>query len=246
MPKIIIDPGHGYNDPGATGNGLQEKDITLKIGTKLADYLSTVAEVKMTRTDDNVFSVDKATDLNARAEFANHWEADLFVSIHINAFDGKASGFESYRYTNAGAQTAAYQNVIHKAVSAEFAKVGLVDRGQQSANFAVLRETSMPALLNEYGFIDCAKDASLLKDDSFLDRLALATANGICSALGLPKIEPKKDIPIVDGFCKVQSNGITFDGVIIAGHSYAPVRDVAEGLGKTVDWDGNTDTVIIK
>jgi len=81
MVKIYIDPGHGGNDPGAVANGLREKDLTLKIGLKLRDYLSGYenVQIRMSRT------TDKTVSLSERTNDANKWGADLFVSIHINA-----------------------------------------------------------------------------------------------------------------------------------------------------------------
>ena len=88
--------------------------------------------------------------------------------------------------------------MIHSHVAAVFASVGLPDRGQKQANFAVLRETKMPAILLEYGFIDSRADAALLDDAAFLERLAQATATGVAEAFELPepaqKEQPKEEV----------------------------------------------------
>jgi len=152
MFKLYLDPGHGGSDPGAVGNGLREKDVTLSISQKIKEIL--LAEynnvsVKMSRIGDIYPS------LTQRTNEANNWGADYFLSIHINS--GGGSGFESFVHSGAGAVTVNYQNMIHK----EIAKViGLRDRGKKQASFHVLRASRMPALLTENGFIDTATDAA--------------------------------------------------------------------------------------
>jgi len=180
MVKIMLDAGHGGKDSGAVGNGLREKDLTLnivkKIGNLLAEYED--VEVHYTRTD------DRFLELSERAEIANRLKADYFISVHINA--GGGTGFESYIYNgNVDAKTVAYQNVIH----AEIMKVigNVTDRGKKRANYAVLRETHMPAILTENLFIDNANDAAKLKSEQFLLQVAHGHVQGIVKAFGLKK-----------------------------------------------------------
>lgn len=241
-PIIVLDAGHGGSDPGAVGNGLKEKDINLQLAQKTGAILEKRgAKVLYTR------STDVFIPLEERAKKANEWGADLLFSFHVNSSANPVSGYESFVYTEVnGGKTAAYQNVIHRKVAAVFASEGVPDRGQKKANLAVLRETNMPACLAEYGFINSAKDASLLKNDSFLDRLASATADGISAALGLPPApKEEKKIPTVQGFCNVVANGKQTEGLIIDGRSYIPAREVTEILGIPIAWNGITKTVTI-
>ena len=92
--RIFLDPGHGGKDPGATGNGLQEKDLTLAIALQVGKLLSAQgADVLYSRTGD-VF-----VDLPERAAMANRLGAHVFVSIHINsATNTAARGIETYSY----------------------------------------------------------------------------------------------------------------------------------------------------
>jgi len=184
VPEIILDAGHGGHDPGAVGNGLKEKDIVLDLALRTGKLLeASGATVKYTRTTD-VF-----VELSDRARLANMLKADLFVSFHVNSSANPASGFESFIYSGVnGGQTAAYQNVIHRKIAAVFSSEGVTDRGQKKANLAVLRETNMPAMLIEYGFINSPKDAALLKNTLFLNRLSKATADGIADALGIKQV----------------------------------------------------------
>lgn len=180
MSKIIvIDPGHGGSDPGAQGNGLREKDLTLDISKRIRKYLEnnySGLKVLMTRTG------DKYLTLSQRAQFANSNKADLFISIHINA--GGGTGYESFIHTSQNSNTATgkMQNTVH---AEAMKKINVVDRGKKRANFAVLRETNMRAILPENLFIDRKEDAAKLKESSELQKIAEGHAIGIAKSLGL-------------------------------------------------------------
>lgn len=183
MAYIVIDPGHGGKDPGAIGFKINEKDVVLNLAKKLNDHLGQYekAVVSLTRWD------DRFLELSERAKFANDRNADLFISLHNNAASASAHGFESFIYVNAGATTARYQTILHEQVMNYLAQVGIHDRGKKRANYAVLRETKMPAILLENLFITNEKENKLLKDDTFLDNLAAAIAAGIAKIFGLKK-----------------------------------------------------------
>ena len=176
MVRIFIDPGHGGNDPGAVANGLEEKNITLDLALRLQALLEVDenVELQLSRSDDS------DVGLSARAQLANDFGADYFVSIHVNA--GGGTGFESFIYTSAPTETATYQTTVHQAIMQE---IDVTDRGEKTANFAVLRETIMPAILTENMFIDTASDAERLTDDAFLQSVALGHARGIAEIFGL-------------------------------------------------------------
>lgn len=186
--KVFLDPGHGGSDPGAVANGLKEKDLTLKIAKAAEKYLKEKYEgvtVKMSRTGDSNPS------LSARAKAANDWGADYFVSIHINS--GGGTGFESYIFNGTvSSKTKEYQKKVHQTI---VAGTGWTDRGMKRANFAVLRETKMPAILTENGFIDRKEDAAKLKDSKFIDLLGKLHAEGIAKALGLKKKSTSSPAP---------------------------------------------------
>ncbi|WP_174731237.1 N-acetylmuramoyl-L-alanine amidase [Mesobacillus harenae] len=177
MVKIFIDPGHGGADPGTAGNGLQEKNLNLQIATNLRDILINEYEgvtVRMSRTGDQTVSLDQRTNE------ANSWGADFYLSIHVNA--GGGAGLESYIYPGVGAPTTTYQTAIHEEV---LSQTNFANRGEKTANFHVLRESIMPAVLTENGFIDNANDASRLSSASFLNEIARGHANGIARAFNL-------------------------------------------------------------
>lgn len=179
MVKIFIDPGHGGTDPGGVANNLTEKALTLKIGIRIRDIL--LAEynnvsILMSRT------TDVTRSLTERTNAANAWGADFFLSIHTNA--GGGTGYEDYIYPGSVAPVTTYQDHVH----AEILKVvNFSDRGQKTANFHVLRESNMPALLTENGFIDNVNDANKLKTTSFIESIARGHVNGIVKCFNLPK-----------------------------------------------------------
>ncbi|RBP58749.1 N-acetylmuramoyl-L-alanine amidase [Alkalibaculum bacchi] len=167
IKKVFIDPGHGGIDPGALGNGLREKDITLSMALKLGNLLQSKGmSVQYSRT------TDKYVSLQNRASQANAWGADLFVSIHCNAFtSSSAHGTECFTYPSASASTKA----LSRNVSNDMAKsLSLTNRGHKEANFAVLRLTKMPAILTETAFITNSSDASKLssRQNEFVSSLA--------------------------------------------------------------------------
>lgn len=177
--KIMIDPGHGGNDSGAAGNGLQEKNLTLTIARHIRDMLVQEyqgVQVRMTR-DSDVF-----VSLSQRAALANQWGANFFLSIHINA--GGGTGFESFIYQTRPSIAVSAQTTIHPQIVRTMA---VADRGLKSGNFAVLRETNMPAILTENLFIDNATDAAKLRDANFLRTTARGHVNGLANAFNLQR-----------------------------------------------------------
>src|SRR5699024_6483763 len=180
MVKVFIDAGHGGSDVGAVANGLREKDLTLKIAKKIRNRLNKYSgvSVKMSRTGDSYPS------LSRRANMANSWGADLFVSVHINA--GGGVGYEDYIHNTLSSSSKAGR--IQRSINSEVIKAtGWRNRGRKKANFAVLRQTKMPAILTENGFIDTKSDANKLKSNSFLNKIADGHAKGIAKHFGLKK-----------------------------------------------------------
>ena len=176
MTLIILDAGHGGNDPGATANNLIEKQLTLNLTLRVQQKLICREgfDVRLTRASDTFIG------LSERADFANQLDADFFVSLHHNA--GGGTGFESYVYPGTqDGETGRKQTIVHETVINFLSTFELRDRGKKEANFAVIRETTMSALLLENLFLDSNYDASLLKDPVFLDGLSDAIAKGIAN-----------------------------------------------------------------
>ncbi|MFE4896558.1 N-acetylmuramoyl-L-alanine amidase [Peribacillus butanolivorans] len=213
MTKIFIDAGHGGTDPGAVGNGLKEKDLTLKIATMVKSMLEDYKDVsvKMSRTGDTYPS------LSARTKAANEWGADIFLSIHINA--GGGTGYEDFIYTSASAKSKECQSTIH----AEIMKlIDMKDRGKKSANYQVLRTSTMPAVLTECGFIDNAGDTAKLKTSTFIENLVKGHVNGLVKVFNLKKkaavehVETSTSYTVVKGdtfYSIAKRYGITVDNL---------------------------------
>lgn len=188
MIKVMIDPGHNYSgaDTGAQGNGLREQDITFQVSEKLAVFLRRIGlEVRMTRNtlEQNLGGGTLSGSLNARAELANQWGSDIFVSVHCNS--GGGTGVETYCYRKSGEAGRLAQDIQTELVNA----TGLTDRGVKTKNLAVLRRTVMPAALVEIGFIDSAKDSALFRDEAGQQEIAEGIAKGIANYFNIQWIE---------------------------------------------------------
>ncbi|MBD1373276.1 N-acetylmuramoyl-L-alanine amidase [Hazenella sp. IB182357] len=181
MTKIVIDPGHGGSDPGAVSGSYREKDFNLTIGKKVRDYLNTfyIVDVLMTR------DTDKTLSLTARTNYANSQNADYYCSIHVNA--GGGTGWESFIYNGSVSnKTIQAREIIHNSVMNKIGPMyGVRNRGKKRANFHVLRETQMSAVLLENLFIDTARDLSLLRSSSFINDLSSSISEGLAIALSL-------------------------------------------------------------
>ncbi len=170
---VVIDPGHGGPDVGATRNGVYEKDIALAISKQLGRILQQMGyAVTYTRTED----ID--LDLEPRVQIAENARASAFVSVHVNSLDANASqvsGVETYH-----AQSASLGKNLAELVHQQIlASTGANDRGVRSARFYVIRNTSMPAILVETGYITNPSEASRLVNGAYQERMAEAIAKGV-------------------------------------------------------------------
>lgn len=171
--RIVLDPGHGGTDPGAVGpTGLQESEVVLDVARRARNMLiDSWHACRLTREKD-VF-----VTLGGRAQFANQHEADLFVSIHCNAFlKPAANGTETWHFQGSG-QGARLAAALQKAM---ITRLGRFDRGvKQTTGFAVLRYTAMPAALVEIAFISNPEEEAELRKDEVRTLAARAIADGI-------------------------------------------------------------------
>ncbi len=176
--KIFVDAGHGGTNPGAVGNDVIESRVNLAVATALARDLRNMGyDVREYRTtnDENVIS-PVAADLRKRAALANEWGADYFVSIHTNSsLNPAANGFETYVY-RLGSPAAQLAQSIQDTVVAQ---MGVKDNGVRQANFSVLRNTNMPAVLVELGYLSNPTEALNLNSSAWQNKIASAIADGI-------------------------------------------------------------------
>ncbi|KAF9125208.1 hypothetical protein BGX30_000570 [Mortierella sp. GBA39] len=172
---VVIDAGHGAKDPGTIGySKTKEKDFNLAVALKVGQLLGSEPNIDfvLTRSDDTFL------ELKDRVKIANDLNADVFVSIHANsAGSSAASGSETYYQRDASKSLA---NVLHKYL---VQATGLADRGVKYGNFHVIRETKMPAVLLEAGYLSNPKDEATLFSENV--QQSVAQGNGIKEYLGL-------------------------------------------------------------
>ncbi len=185
--RLYIDQGHNptsYHNAGAVGNGLCEQDLTFAIGQLLADLLKADGrfEICLSRpTADTVLGTDSDSSLDARVQGAEDFEADYFISLHINSFDNAgANGIEVYAAEQGSVSYGFGEALLQGMVDA----TGLYDRGMKlNPELRVLKNTTMPAVLLEMGFISNAEDAALLADHP--ERFAQGIYNGLLTYFAL-------------------------------------------------------------
>ncbi len=183
---IYIDAGHGGKDQGTSGKNpfYEEKQLTLSLAVATQNYLRRMGyRPIMTRTSD-VF-----VDLYRRASLANSGRADVFVSIHCNHSSNTAAyGTEVYFYNGKGASATRVRQSeeLGKQIMQAMERSGsLKSRAVKVGNFAVIRETTMPAVLVETGFLSNPKERGCLLDGRYRMRLAKGIAEGIHAYLGM-------------------------------------------------------------
>ena len=187
MSKVIfLDPGHGGRDPGAINGARHESHDNLRIALKVRTHLQRQGfDVVMSR------EADVFVELNERTRQANAANSDLFISIHRNGFhDPDAHGTEVVVSTN----PTALEMVMAAEILKQLIAVGVQrNRGIIRKNFHVLRESRMPAVMPELGFITNERDNELF--DMHLDAYAQAIAKSVCSFFETAYIEPSEIPP---------------------------------------------------
>lgn len=178
---IVIDAGHGGSDPGARGaNGSWEKNVNLALAQKLAARLLAEGfQVRLTRSDDTF------VPLYDRSGIANNANASLFISLHANASPRHDRTGTSVWYTVKEGYPATMAQAAHRKSLAEtvlrnlVANLGLPSEGIHLANYVVTRETRMPSILIESGYIDNPNEERLLNDSALQERDAEGIVRGV-------------------------------------------------------------------
>ena len=167
---IVVEAGHGGSDVGAIGiGGKYEKSFTLDTAHRIKEMLTAYgATVLMPLREDTSMS------LAGRTQFANRNNADLFISVHCNAFRNEIiGGTTTYFY---GATSLPLAKSIHKQM---LSQLGLRDIGVRQARFFVLFHTEMPAVLIEPVFITNTKEYEMLLKPENRDKIAIAVVKGV-------------------------------------------------------------------
>ena len=232
MVKIVLDAGHGLNTPGKrTPSGESEWTFNNKVVLAAINKLNRYENVQILRVDDPTGKTDVA--LEVRTKKANAFQADVYISCHHNANNGiwgSWSGIETYTYDDpkANPKSVEIAKVIHPlAVKA----MGIKDRGLKKENFHVLRETAMPAILIEGGFMDSYIDINVLRDNSKLKANGEAIAEGLVRYFRLKLKEAVKDyLSLGDTGTEVkqlQENLIKVGFKLVADSKFGPVTENA-------------------
>lgn len=187
-PLIVIDPGHGGKDFGTYSSKpprYKEKFINLTTAYMLKNYLTQMGyEVIMTRTNDVFISLDD------RADLANENNPKVFVSLHYNSAPNKdAEGIEIfyYRSKDNAARSTTSKKLANAILKCTIMNTEAKSRGVKHGDLAVLRETNMPAVLIEGGFLTNENEVVKLKDAVYLKKLAWGIAQGINEYIGNSK-----------------------------------------------------------
>ena len=184
--RIVIDAGHGPETPGkrSPDGSLREYQFNSAVARYVEEALLHYEGVEILFTHDD----NRDVPLKERTDRANACNADLFVSIHANAAgDGgwnSAQGIETYVYTTRPPAAVTLANAVQRNL---IRMTGRPDRGVKSANFHVLRETKMPAILVECGFMTNREECELLKSDAYRRKCAEAIVAGIVETYGLKR-----------------------------------------------------------
>lgn len=166
---VIIDPGHGGRDKGGHYGKVYEKHLALDTAYRLEKTLKTMGyNTVMTRRSDNFVS------LPGRVKMANRYRNAIFVSVHYNyTWKSKVSGLETFYYSGSGKKLASY---IQRGML-RYTRAG--DRGAKYGRFYVIRNTKMPAVLVEGGFISNSAERGRIKSAYFREAVARGIAEGI-------------------------------------------------------------------
>ena len=172
MTTVVIDPGHGGQDPGAVAFGLKEKDLNLRISLELMHRLrDEKIPALLTREDDSFLS------LSQRCEAADNSKAARFLSVHCNGSENQsAAGIEVFHAPDSEAGIK-FAHSLHQ----ELSQLGRVDRGVKPAGYYVLKQTRMPACLVECGFITNREESVWMKEH--IVEIARALAQGIINSV---------------------------------------------------------------
>lgn len=211
-PLVVIDPGHGGHDRGATAHDLIEKHAALDIAKRLKSRLESAGiQVRMTREDDKFLALEE------RARIANDLQAAAFISLHLNtstANDAPANGIETFFTcskslgtvkliraqsnipSNVGIRDNRGRNLAEVIQRVVCSRTGAENRGVKERDYTVIHRTACPSVLVECGFMTDAAEAARLKRDEYRNRLAAGIADGIRAFLCAQSLKPDRGLEL--------------------------------------------------
>lgn len=174
--RVVLDAGHGGDDPGTLSELADECDINLAVTRKVAEFLSAEGiEVLLTRDGDETVSLDE------RVTIANDSGADYFFSLHCNYYedDNNIRGLECYYHPD----SVASQTLAEQMIDYLSSQTDMEVRSARDEDFYVLRKTKMTAVLIELGYLSNAGECSRLVSESYQEELARAVSDSIINSI---------------------------------------------------------------
>ncbi len=178
---IIIDAGHGGRDPGSVSHRekYEEKSLTLSTAFLVRDHLKKLGYQTVLTRNHDIY-----VPLVTRADIANDLGAHLFVSIHYNFSTSRdVEGIEVYYFKEekhpGSDRITKSRQLANKVLASVIEGTSAKSRGIKQANFAVIRETKMPAILIEAGFLSNPGEREKINDPNYLRKLSLGIAKGV-------------------------------------------------------------------
>lgn len=234
MVKIALDAGHGKNTSGKRSPDGKVREwyineaVRKKVESKLKDY----ENVSILTVSDKSGNTD--VSLSQRTRKANEWGADIYVSIHHNAFGSggwnSAEGVETFVYTSRPKESLRLAQYVQDEL---VKRTGLKNRGVKASNLHVVRETKMPAILVEGGFMTNKEEAALMQTDKYQDQMATAIVNGIDKFFNLKKKAVNKQESSSNNLYRVQVGAFG-------------VKGNAEDLAKEVKSKVGYNAIVVK
>lgn len=196
--KFALNAGHGYNTPGKRclksldPNETREYILNKRICDKVQNILKEYSGIEVLRIDDG-----SELSISARAKKANAWKADYYIAVHHNAgLKGKqGGGIEVYTYLTVDQKTADLQKAIYDSLIAHTGLKGNRSNPLRKADLGECRETAMPAVLIENGFMDSPTDTPIILTEDYADKSAEAIAEVIVKMAGANKAEETAPTP---------------------------------------------------
>lgn len=182
---IVIDPGHGGPDGGASSGDVLEKDLNLSVSLKLRDIVNASGNsAVMTRETDDVEmsqngKYSKKTDLQHRMDVLNSSQGDIFISIHMNKFsDSKYSGAQVFSSDN-GDESKQLGQIIQSSLKNNLDNSNTRAAKGNERNVYILKNAKVPAVLVECGFLSNPDELKLLTEEEYQKKLSEAIYKGI-------------------------------------------------------------------
>ncbi|HHY42991.1 MAG TPA: N-acetylmuramoyl-L-alanine amidase [Thermoanaerobacterales bacterium] len=236
--KIAYCAGHGINTPGKRSPaGEREWTFNNKVALAFEEEMKKYEDVELLRLDDRTGKTD--VPLKTRTDKANAWGADIYISFHHNAWRGvwdNHTGTEVFHYATSIEGKRLAEIVLKEVIKA----YRLRNRGLKTDNLHITRETNMPAILIEGGFMDSRIDIIKLRDDNVLKNAGISVAKAVAEYADLKVAKDKNELDTI----KINLHGkkTEIKGIFKDDVNYIPIRFL-EKLGYEIGWENGVVTI---